>query len=127
MTQQPVRRDYPRIPSTPPPERRKHLMVAGAPRRHTRYSTNVSTVQKWVLSSLAVVTLGHLAAGLVVAAMFSPQNRLDARIGLLVIAGAFGVIAVAAALAIHTKSLLSPWLVLGFLPTLVGVYAVFAR
>ena len=127
MTQQPVRSDSPRTPSTPPPERRKHLMIAGAPRPHTRYSTEVSTVQKWVLSSLAVVTLGHLAAGLVVAAIFSPQNRLDARIGLLVIAGAFGVIAVAAALAIHKKSLFSPWLLLGLLPTLVGAYVVFSR
>jgi hypothetical protein len=130
MTQQQAVRSDPsphRPPSTPRPARRKHLMSAGAPRPQSRYSTDVSTVQKWVLSSLAVITVGHLAAGLVVAALFAPQNRLDARIGLLVIAGAFGVIAVAAALAIHKKNPLSPWLLLGFLPTLVGSYFVFGR
>lgn len=102
-------------------------MSAGAPRPQTRYSTEVSTVQKWVLSSLAVITVGHLAAGLVIAALFVPPNRMDARIGLLVIAGAFGVIAAAAALAIHKHSLWSPWLLLGSLPTLVGAYFVFGR
>jgi hypothetical protein len=102
-------------------------MSAGAPRPQSRYSTEVGTVQKWVLSSLAVITLGHLAAGLVVAALFAPQSRLDARIGLLVIAGAFGVIAVGAALAIHKQNPLSPWLLLGFLPTLIGSYFVFGR
>jgi hypothetical protein len=102
-------------------------MSAGAPRPQSRYSTEVGTVQKWVLSSLAVITLGHLAAGLVVAALFAPQSRLDARIGLLVIAVALGVIAVGAALAIHKQNPLSPWLLLGFLPTLIGSYFVFGR
>lgn len=127
--QQPVRSDSSqrRTPSAPRPGRQKHLMVAGAPRPQSRYSTEVSTVQKWVLSSLAVITLGHLAAGLVVAALFAPQSRLDARIGLLFIAGAFGVIAVAAALAIHRKNPLSPWLLLGFLPTVIGAFFVFGR
>ena len=37
------------------------------------------------------------------------------------IAGAFGVLAVAAGLAIHKRPLLTPWLLLGLLPALVGL------
>lgn len=88
---------------------------------------SLSQVQRWVLSTLAVITIEHLAAGLVVAAIFMPEDRLDSRIGLLVIAGIFGVIAVVTALVIHQRSLLSPWLVLGTLPAVVGAYLVFVR
>lgn len=102
-------------------------MTPGSPRPKNRESMSVSQVQKWVLSTLAVVTVGHLAAGLVVAALFIDESRLDARIGLLVIAGIFGVIAAVTALVIHQKRLLSPWLLLGFLPTLVGAYLAFWR
>lgn len=56
-------------------------MSAGSPRPQTRYSTSVEQIQKWVLSSLAIVTLGHLSAGFVVAALFVPERRLDGRIG----------------------------------------------
>jgi len=86
---------------------------------------SLGQVQKWVLSTLAVVTIGHLAAGLVVAAVFIDESRLDSRIGLLVIAGLFGVIAVLTARVIHQKRLLSPWLLLGFLPTVIGAYLAF--
>lgn len=88
---------------------------------------SLSEVQKWVLSTLAVVTIEHLAAGLVIAALFMDESRLDSRIGLLVIAGLFGVIAVVTARVIHQKRLLSPWLLLGFLPTVVGAYLAFWR
>jgi len=54
----------------------------------------------------------------VVAAIYSA--RLDAQIGLLVIGGAFGVIAIVAALVIHQHRLLSPWLLLGIVPSIVG-------
>lgn len=84
---------------------------------------SLSQVQKWVMSTLAVSTILHLAAGLVLAAMY--VDTLDAQIGLLVIAGAFGVIAVAVGLMIHQRTPLSPWLALGVLPTLIGAYLVF--
>jgi hypothetical protein len=106
----------------------KHLMTPGKPRPPQRRSSmSTSQVQKWVLSSLAVITLGHLAAGLVVAAIFPEEARPGARIGLLLIAGIFGVIAVAAGRAIHQKRLLSSWLLVGFLPTLIGAYFVYWR
>ena len=87
----------------------------------------VGQVQKWVLSSLAVTTITHMSAGLVIAALFVDESRPSARIGLLVIAGLFGVIGVVAARAIHEKHPLSPWPILGFLPTLIGTYLAFWR
>ncbi|MBY9074095.1 hypothetical protein K1X13_04580 [Nocardioides sp. WL0053] len=107
------------------PRPRKHLMTPGAPRQQRADSMSLSRVQKWVMSTLAVTTIGHLAAGLVLAAMYVDEDRLDARIGLLVIAGAFGVISVVVALLIHGRKPLSPWLALGLLPTAVGAFLVF--
>jgi hypothetical protein len=110
-----------------PPSRQKHLMTPGSPRARNREPMSLGQVQRWVLSTLAVITIEHLAAGLVIAAIFMPDDRLDSKIGLLVIAGIFGVIAVATALIIHQKRILSPWLLLGTLPAVVGAYLVFGR
>jgi hypothetical protein len=122
---------YPRLKDTPmtqpsaapPPRPRKHLMDPNNPRPPQRYSTSLSTVQTWVLSTLAVTTILHLSAGLVVAGLFA--DRIDAKIGLLVIGGLFGVVAVAAGLAIHRRPLLSWWLLLGWIPAIVGAYIAF--
>jgi hypothetical protein len=107
------------------PAVRKHLMTPGQQRPQRPDAMSLGTVQKWVLSSLAALTIMHMSAGLVVAAAFS--DRLDSKIGLLVIAAAFGVIAIIAALLIHQHRLFSPWLLLGLVPSLVGVYFVFLR
>ncbi len=109
-------------PSVQPPVR-KHLMTPGQPRPMNREPMSLTRVQRWVASTLAATTILHLAAGLVVAAAFS--QRQDARIGLLVIATAFGVLSVAAALVIHKQRLLSPWLLLGLAPGIVGAFVVF--
>jgi hypothetical protein len=68
-----------------------------------------------------------MSAGVLVAALFVPANRPDAQIGLSVIAGLFGVFAVAAGLAIHKRPVLTGWLLLGFIPTGVGIYLLFGR
>jgi hypothetical protein len=93
------------------------------PRPQNREPMSLGRVQKWVLSTLAATTILHLAAGLVVAAIFS--ERLDAQIGLLAIGAAFGVIAILAALIIHQHKLLSPWLLIGLAPSLVGAFVIF--
>jgi hypothetical protein len=78
-------------------------------------------VQQWVLSALAVTTILHMSGGLVIAAMFLPEERgISAQIGLNVIAAAFGVMAVAVGLAVHRRSPLSPWLLVGVVPGIVG-------
>jgi hypothetical protein len=82
----------------------------------------LTTVQRWVASTLAVTTILHLAAGLVVAAMFLPRPSLAGQIGLNLIAGAFAVVAIGAGLAIHGRRILSWWLVLSVVPTVLGLW-----
>ena len=66
-----------------PVRRRKHLIDPTNPRPPQRYSTSLSTVQTWVLSTLAVATILHMSVGLVFAAAYVDDDRPDARIGLL--------------------------------------------
>lgn len=105
------------------PRPRKHLMVPGQPPRQRTDAMSLGRVQRWVMSTLAVTTILHLSAGLVIAALY--VDTLDAQIGLLAIAGAFGVIAVAVGLMIHRRSPLHPWLALGVLPAVIGALFVF--
>jgi hypothetical protein len=104
-----------------PPQVRKHLMTPGQPRPQQR-QTNITTVQRWVMSSLTAITILHMSGGIVVAAYVS--DRRSSQIGLLVIAAAFGMLAFAAALLIHRRSPLSWWLLPGLLPALVGAFII---
>ena len=85
---------------------------------------HLEPVQKWVLSALAFTTIIHLSVGIVIAACYIDESRPSARIGLNVIAAAFGVVAVAVFRAIHQKKLASPWLLLGIVPGVVGLVLV---
>jgi hypothetical protein len=107
-----------------PARRRRHLMDPAHPRPVQRGGMGMGTVQRWVMSALAVTTIGHFAGGLVLAAIFMDDTDRVARIGLVVIAGVVGVLGVAAGFLIHQKSALTPWLVLGLLPLAVGLYFV---
>jgi uncharacterized membrane protein YoaK (UPF0700 family) len=98
-------------------------MTPGQPRPPQRYSTSLTSVQRWVMSSLAAITIMHMSAGLVVAAYFS--DRTDAQVGLLLIGAVFGLLAIAAALMIHRRTPLSPWLVVGLLPAVAGAVLLF--
>ena len=93
-------------------------------RSHQRSQSSkesLGNVQRWVLSVLAVTTILHLAAGLVVAAYFMDESRLVARVGLSLIAAVVGVLAAAAGRLIHRRRPLSPWSVLGLTPAVVGL------
>jgi hypothetical protein len=83
---------------------------------------SLTSVQKWVMSVLAVTTIEHLAAGIVLAAYFLEDGRDGARAGLLVIAAFFGMVAVAVGFLIHRRNPVSPWLLLGLLPAVVGAF-----
>jgi hypothetical protein len=118
------------VSQQPARKRPRHLMDPDNPRREVVAPTgsgamSLEPVQKWVLSVLAATTIVHLAAGLVIAAMYVDDSRTDARIGLNILGGAFGVIAVAVFRAIHQKPLLSPWLLLGAVVTVVGLWLTF--
>jgi hypothetical protein len=106
--------------------RRRHLMDPNAPRkpRDPEAERRLQRVQQWVLSVLAVTTILHMSGGLVVAAAVMGADERVAQIGLLVIAGAFGAMAIAVGLAIHRRSMLSPWLALGVIPSIVGLFVI---
>ena len=108
-----------------PPRKAKHLIDFDAPPRQrdvAREEESLERVKRWVMSVLVVTTVAHLAAGLVIAAVMLDAPRPVARIGLCVIAGAFGVIGVALAHWIHGRSPLTPWLLVGTLPTVVRIW-----
>lgn len=96
------------------------------PRRHDpEAAARLQRVQRWVLSTLAVSTGLHFVVGLVAAAtVVDTEARPGADVGLLVLSAIFGVGSVAAGLAIHRRRVLSPWLLLGLVPTLVGAWLV---
>jgi hypothetical protein len=110
-------------------KRPRHLMDPNNPRREIRKASDsgpmhLEPVQKWVLSALAFTTIIHLSVGIVIAAVYIDEDRTSARVGLNVIAAAFGVIAIAVFRAIHQKKFASPWLLLGVIPGVVGLVLV---
>ena len=108
------------------PRRARHLMDPTAPRppRDPEAEARLARVQQWVMSVLAVTTILHLCVGLVIAAFFLDAQDTVGRVGLCVIAGAFGVMGVAIGLAIHRRPVLTPWLLVGTIPGVVGVWLV---
>ncbi len=111
-----------------PVRRPRHLLdpadLAQSHRRSQGTNESLGNVQRWVMSVLAVTTIMHLSAGLVVAAVFIDDTRQGARIGLNVIALAIGVLGVVSARVIHHKQPLSPWLLFGLVPGVVGLWIV---
>jgi hypothetical protein len=85
---------------------------------------SITHVQQWVLSVLAATTILHLAGGLVAASLYVGADRTGAQVGLNVLAAVCGVFAIAAARLIHRKSALSPWLLTGLVPGLLGLWLV---
>jgi hypothetical protein len=85
---------------------------------------SMGAVQRWVMSVLAVTTIGHFAAGLVIAAVYMDSRPTSARVGIDLIAAVVGVLGVAAGFLIHQKSALTPWLLVGLLPAVVGLYLI---
>ncbi len=111
--------------SQQPVRRPRHLLDPNDVRRSHQSSQSslesLTSVQRWVMSVLAVTTIAHLAIGLVFAALVA-DAKPDAVIGLNVIAMVIGILAVAAGLLIHRRSPFSPWLLLGLIPGVVGLW-----
>src|SRR3954451_4513514 len=101
------------VSDTGPVRRPRHLMDPNNPVR-TVNDHSLTQVQRWVMSVLAVTTILHLSAGLVIGALFLDEDATASRYGLCIIGGLFGVVAVAVGRLIHQKTLLSWWLALGF-------------
>jgi hypothetical protein len=103
--------------------RRRHLMDPSAPVR-TVDDASLTRVQRWVMSSLVVVTIAHFAVGLLLAALVLPHDATGGRIVLAVIAGVLWLAGIAGARAIHGARVLSAWLLLGVLLGTAGMVAV---
>lgn len=101
--------------------RRRHLMDPDNPVR-TVNNRALSNVQRWVMSVLAVFTIAHLSVGMVLASLIVQSSATASRVGLNVIAGVFGVVGIAVGFAIHKKPPLTPWLLLGLIPMVVGLW-----
>ncbi|GGO84541.1 hypothetical protein GCM10011584_02320 [Nocardioides phosphati] len=105
--------------------RRRHLMDPGAPVRSVD-DASLTRVQRWVMSSLVVVTIAHFAAGLLLAALALPVGATGGRLVLAAIAAILWLAGVAGARAIHGLSVVSPWLLVGLLLGAAGVAVVLA-
>ncbi|WP_210440481.1 hypothetical protein [Nocardioides xinjiangensis] len=122
------------MPSSVPARRqekgRRHLLDLDAPRQVVQDpeqdARDLARVQRWVMSTLAVTTVLHLVVGLVLAAVMLDDSPASSKVGLNVIAGIFGAIAVAIARAIHGRRIASPWLLLGVVPTAIGLWLTFS-
>lgn len=119
----------PVVAPAPAPRRSRHLLdpddIRGSHQRSIGSSEALTRVQRWVLSTLVVFTFMHLAAAAVFIAWVAEPDRMDARIGANVMASVIGVVAMGAGLLIHRRSLVSPWLLLGVLPGVIGAFIVF--
>lgn len=78
--------------------------------------------QRRVVAALIVTTVLHLAVGFVIAADHVDPDRTDARVGLSVIASAFMIGGIVATLLVLHRSWRSPWLLLGLLPGIAGIW-----
>lgn len=82
---------------------------------------DIVRVQRWVMSSLTIVTLFLFAAGLALLGV-TVEDRGGSRVGLMVLAGIVGIGAVVGIRLINEKRWLTPWLLLGLLPPLAVAY-----
>ncbi len=78
----------------------------------------VERVQKWVMSAMLLTVAFILAGGL--ALLSSTSVQAGARPGLLVMSGLTGVLGMLGVRVIHAKTLVTPWLLAGLLPALLG-------
>jgi hypothetical protein len=95
------------------------------PVRYRAGGMTLTQVQMWIMSTLAVITIMHFAAGLIASAIWLTPGRTGAQVWLNVLAGVTGVVAVAAARGIHRKSIVSGWLALGLLIIPIGLFLTF--
>lgn len=112
----------------PQARRSRHLMDPNAPRKVASREdvARLQTVQRRVMTALVVTTILHLSAGLVIFALAIDEGSQVERIGLCVISAVFGVMGCASGLAINKRSILSPWLLPGLIPGIVGIALILA-
>lgn len=114
--------------SQPARRRPSHLLdLDNLPVRTVKDDVALTKVQTWVLSTLAVSTIMHMAGALIIFGISIDADKPGSRYGLMAIAALFGIVGVAAGRLIHRVSPFSLWLLTGTLPALFGVWWIAAR
>jgi hypothetical protein len=108
-----------------PVKRPRHLMDPDNLQRPVN-DFQLTKVQRWVWAVTIVTVTWHMAAGVALASLVLEDGATTARIGLNIIAAAFGVLGFVAAFAIHKRNVFAwpntPWLLVGILPGVVGAF-----
>jgi hypothetical protein len=86
---------------------------------------NIETVQRWVVSAILFHVGSVPAVTLAVYSIGVAAGDFGRGVGLWIMSGVIGLLTVAGILAIFRRSPLSPWLVLGILPTAVTGFFIF--
>jgi len=78
----------------------------------------VERVQRWVMSALLITVCFVFASGMALLSATSVQA--GARPALLSMSMVVGVVGILGVRLVHAKSLVTPWLLLGMLPSMLG-------
>ncbi len=109
-----------------PARRRRGLLdpadLRGSHLRSQGSAAGLEQVRRWVLSILLVSTILHLSAGTAALAAFRGDLSATGVAVLLVVSACVGVLAIVTGRLIHSRSPLSPWLLLGLLPAVAGAW-----
>ena len=91
-----------------------------------RKEMSIEQVQRWVVS-LLIIAISSFPIGGLIGASYTVlhQDRRGAAIGLIIMAGVIGVLALGAMRIIHKRSLATPLLLLGMLPATIAAYFLF--
>lgn len=81
---------------------------------------DIVQVQKWVASALTLTVAFVWAGGMVALALATFDDRTGAKIGIVVMAAVIGVVAMVGVRLINQARVLSPWLLVGLIPSVVG-------
>ena len=98
----------------------------GSPQPKRRNEMSTEQVQRWVISIL-VFAISAFPIGGLIAATYAELNRgrHGAAVGLMIMAGVIGVLAIGAIRIIHKRSVASPLLILGVVPASIAAYFLF--
>ncbi|MEU4605495.1 hypothetical protein AB0F43_21140 [Kribbella sp. NPDC023972] len=86
---------------------------------------HIETVQRWVVSAILFHIGSTPAVTLAVYSIGVAADDFGKGVGLWVMSGVIGILTVAGILAIFRRSLLSPWLLPGILPTAITGFFIF--
>jgi hypothetical protein len=94
-------------------------------RRRTPRPMNIETVQRWVVSAVLFHVGTVPAVTLAVYSIGVSHNDFGKGVGLWIMSGVIGILTAAGILAIHRRTPLSLWLLLGILPTAATGFYIF--